>query len=72
MVSPLGNNKYEVIGHYMMQNQAYLSMSYQKMGFRSQVSGQIKINLEDFIDRKYLRFMGDGASYNYLAMLGSN
>ena len=39
------------------------------MGFRSQVSGQIKINLEDEIDRKYLRFMGDGASYNYLAML---
>ncbi|SVB24505.1 uncharacterized protein METZ01_LOCUS177359 [marine metagenome] len=39
------------------------------MGFRSQVSGQLKINLEDAIDRKYLRFMGDGASYNYLAML---
>jgi 3-oxoacyl-[acyl-carrier-protein] synthase-1 len=39
------------------------------MGFRSHVSGQIKINLQDSIDRKFLRFMGDGASYNYLAML---
>jgi 3-oxoacyl-[acyl-carrier-protein] synthase-1 len=39
------------------------------MNFRSHVSGQIKINLQESIDRKFLRFMGDGASYNYLAML---
>ena len=38
------------------------------MGFRSQVSGQIDLNLEETIERKFLRFMGDGASYNYIAM----
>ncbi len=70
VVSPLGNNKNEVTKslHDSKSGIAF-DESYQKMGFRSQVSGQIKINLEDTIDRKYLRFMGDGASYNYLAML---
>jgi len=70
VVSPLGNNKDEVIKSlYDTKSGISFDESYQEMGFRSQVSGQIKINLEDEIDRKYLRFMGDGASYNYLAML---
>ena len=42
--------------------------SQKEMGFRSQVSGQIDLNLEETIERKFLRFMGDGASYNYIAM----
>ena len=33
------------------------------------MSGQIKIDLENSIERKFLRCMGDGASYNYLSML---
>ncbi len=41
---------------------------YAEMGFRSHVHGQPNINLEEAIDRKILRFMGDGAAYNYLAM----
>ena len=70
VVSPLGNNKDEVTKSlYDTKSGISFDKSYQEMGFRSQVSGQIKINLEDEIDRKYLRFMGDGASYNYLAML---
>ena len=70
VVSPLGNNKDEVTKSlYDTKSGISFDESYQEMGFRSQVSGQIKINLEDEIDRKYLRFMGDGASYNYLAML---
>jgi len=70
VVSPLGNNKDEVTKSlYNTKSGISFDESYQEMGFRSQVSGQIKINLEDEIDRKYLRFMGDGASYNYLAML---
>ena len=69
IVSPLGNNKDEVTRSlYDTKSGISFDESYQKMGFRSQVSGQIKIALEDTIDRKYLRFMGDGASYNYLAM----
>ena len=70
VVSPIGNNKDEVTKS-LRETKSGISFdeSYEKMGFRSHVSGQIKINLEDVVDRKYLRFMGDGASYNYLAML---
>ena len=32
------------------------------------VHGKPNINLEDKIDRRILRFMGDGAAYNYIAM----
>jgi 3-oxoacyl-[acyl-carrier-protein] synthase-1 len=41
---------------------------YAEMGFRSHVHGQPNINLEEKIDRKLLRFMGDGAAYNYISM----
>ena len=41
---------------------------YAELGFRSQIHGTVKINLEDHIDRKQMRFMGDGAAYAVLAM----
>jgi 3-oxoacyl-[acyl-carrier-protein] synthase I len=41
---------------------------YAEMGFRSHVHGMPQINLEEAIDRKIMRFMGEGAAYNYLAM----
>src|SRR3984957_17495581 len=41
---------------------------YAEMGFRSHVHGAPNINLEEAIDRKVMRFMGDGAAYNYLSM----
>ncbi len=41
---------------------------YRDMGFRSQVSGSINLNLSELIDRKILRFMGDAAAFTYLAM----
>ncbi|NQY81931.1 MAG: beta-ketoacyl-ACP synthase I [Alphaproteobacteria bacterium] len=42
--------------------------SFAEVGMRSQVSGQIGIKLKDHIDKKILRFMGDGAAFAYLAM----
>jgi len=42
--------------------------SYQEQGFRSQVSGSIDVNLQERIDRKVLRFMGNAAAYAYLSM----
>ena len=42
--------------------------SYAEQGFRSQISGSVDIDLSDFIDRKQLRFMGDAAGFNYVAM----
>jgi len=44
------------------------SEEYEFHGFRSQVHGMPKINLSDHIDKRQLRFMGDGAAYNYIAM----
>ena len=44
------------------------SEEYESHGFRSQVHGMPKINLSDHIDKRQLRFMGDGAAYNYIAM----
>jgi len=41
---------------------------YADMGFRSHIAGSIDINFKDYIDRKVLRFMGDAAAYNYIAM----
>ena len=42
--------------------------SYQAHGFRSQVSGSVDIDFEQFIDRKTLRFMGNAAAYAFIAM----
>ncbi|MCB1682810.1 MAG: beta-ketoacyl-ACP synthase I [Alphaproteobacteria bacterium] len=41
---------------------------YEVMGFRSQIHGKPDIVLEDHIDKRLFRFMGDGAAYNHLAM----
>ena len=69
IVSSLGNNKDEVKSSlYNASSGISFDQSQKEMGFRSQVSGQIDLNLEETIERKFLRFMGDGASYNYIAM----
>ena len=41
---------------------------YQEIGMRSQIAGTPDIQLDDFIDRKPRRFMGDAAAYAYVAM----
>jgi 3-oxoacyl-[acyl-carrier-protein] synthase-1 len=41
---------------------------YAEMGLRSQVSGSVNLNLEELIDRKVYRFMGDAAAFAYLSM----
>ena len=69
IVSCIGNTQKEVT--YNLQNLIsgiIEAPEYQEFGFRSLVHGKPKINLTDIIDRKILRFMGDGAGYNYIAM----
>jgi len=44
------------------------SHEYEELKFRSHVHGALDIDLDATIDRKIKRFMGDSASYNYLAM----
>ena len=41
---------------------------YSELGFRSQVKGAVDIDLAEHIDRKQMRFMGEGAAYAVVAM----
>ena len=69
IVSSIGNDKEEVAQSLKVgRSGIVLADEYKEMGFRSHVHGSLKINPEDRIDRKLLRFMGDGAAYNYIAM----
>jgi 3-oxoacyl-[acyl-carrier-protein] synthase-1 len=69
IVSSLGNNKLEVV-ESLREGRSGIAFSeeYQSLGFRSHVHGPIGIALEDLVDRKARRFMGDGAAFNYVAM----
>lgn len=69
IVSSIGNNVETVKNSLMNQKSGIVSSDiYKEMGFRSQIHGEVKINLEDHIDKKQLRFMGAGAAYSVLAM----
>ncbi|NQV56200.1 MAG: beta-ketoacyl-ACP synthase I [Rhodospirillales bacterium] len=70
IISSIGNNKAEVVAS-LRDGKSGISFSqeYCDMGFRSHVYGAPNIDLDDKIDRKLRRFMGDGAAYNYLAMV---
>jgi 3-oxoacyl-[acyl-carrier-protein] synthase-1 len=69
IVSSIGNNKNEVL-NALKNNQSGIEFvpEYQELGFRSQVHGSIKLDIDSLIDRKWKRFMGDGAAFNYIAM----
>ncbi len=69
IVSCIGNGKDEVLGSLRRGHSGItFSEEYRDMGFRSHVHGKPKIDLSAAIDRRWLRFMGDGAAYNYIAM----
>ena len=69
IVSSIGNNVEAVKKSLINQKSGIVSSEiYKEMGFRSQIHGDIKINLEDHIDKKQLRFMGAGAAYAVLSM----
>lgn len=69
IVSSIGNNRDEVVESLKLGKSGIVHADvYQEMGFRSQIHGEVKIDLNEFIDRKIKRFMGDGAAYNYIAM----
>lgn len=69
IVSSIGNNTQEVAASLREAKSGIVAeQTYTDMGFRSQVAGTLKIDLEEVLDRKTRRFMGDGAAYAYLAM----
>ena len=69
IVSCIGNDAGEVRDS-LLEARSGISISeeYRDMGFRSHVHGKPDVDLAEAIDRRQLRFMGDGAAYNYIAM----
>jgi 3-oxoacyl-[acyl-carrier-protein] synthase-1 len=69
IVSCLGNNQAEVYDSLVNTRSGIgFSEEYKKYNFKSQICGTPKIKVEDHIDRKIIRFMGEGSAYNYIAM----
>lgn len=69
IVSPIGNNAGEVVESLRAGRSGIVFCEeYAERGFRSHVHGAPVIDLDDHIDRKLRRFMGDGSAYNYVAM----
>jgi len=69
IISCIGNDQNEVTQSLKDGKSGIIfSPKYAEMGFRTHVHGQPNINLAEKIDRRLLRFMGEGAAYNYLAM----
>ena len=69
IVSCIGNDQESVLAS-LKAGKSGISFSpeYAEIGFRSQVHGKPQIDLTASIDKRLLRFMGDGAAYNHLAM----
>ena len=69
IISPVGNSPAEVEASLRAGRSGIVfAEDYAEHGFRSRVKGQPNIVLEDHIDKRDLRFMGDGAAYNFIAM----
>ncbi|HEX6958743.1 MAG TPA: beta-ketoacyl-ACP synthase I [Ferrovibrio sp.] len=69
ITSSIGNNADEVADSLKAGRSGIVfAEDYARLGFRCQVHGTVKIDLDAAIDRRQRRFMGDGAAYAYLAM----
>ena len=69
VVSSIGNNAAEVTTSLKAGKSGIEFVpQYRELGFRSQVAGTLKLNVEELVDRRLMRFMGNGAAYAYLAM----
>src|SRR6201987_6222991 len=69
IVSSIGNNTEEVLS---MLHEAKSGISFaekqKELGFRSQVYGSPTVNAAEMIDRRAMRFLGEGAAWNHIAM----
>jgi 3-oxoacyl-[acyl-carrier-protein] synthase-1 len=69
IVSSIGSNAQEVLAS-LREGKSGISFApdYAEHGFRSQVHGMPNVDIRELIDKRQLRFMGDGAAYNYISM----
>ena len=69
IVSSIGNNVDEVTSALRRGKSGIcFAPDYAEHGFRSQIHGLPKIDVAERIDKRQLRFMGEGAAYNFIAM----
>ncbi len=69
IVSSIGNNKEEVRESLKAgKSGIVVAEDYIKLGMRSRIHGNIKLDPKEHIDRKIYRFMGDAAAFTYIAM----
>ena len=69
VVSSIGNNAEEVLASLKAGKSGITANEDMKEhGFRSQIAGNIKLDVADHVDKRTLRFMGPGAAYAYIAM----
>ena len=69
IVSSIGNNSQEVVASLREARSGIVAAEdYTRLGFRSQVHGSLKIDLDAMVDRRARRFQGDGAAYAWIAM----
>lgn len=69
IVSCLGNDKETVVDALRGGRSGIkFKPEYQEIGLKSQIAGQVDINIAEFIAPRPLRFMSDAAAYAYIAM----
>ena len=69
VVSSIGNNAQEVLASLKAGKSGITANAdMAERGFRSQIAGNVKLDVADHVDKRTLRFMGPGAAYAYIAM----
>src|SRR5438128_3108823 len=69
IVSSIGNNTQEVLASlHEAKSGITRAAKYAELGFRSQVQGAPTLDPAGVIDRRAMRFLGEGAAWNHIAM----
>jgi len=69
IVSSIGNNASEVLDSLKAGRSGIrANAAMQEHGFRSQIAGDVKLDITEHVDKRSLRFMGPGAAYAHIAM----
>jgi 3-oxoacyl-[acyl-carrier-protein] synthase-1 len=69
IVSSIGNNTQEVLASLREAKSGIVrAEKYAELGFRCQVHGAPRLDPEEVVDRRAMRFLGGGAAWNHIAM----
>ncbi len=69
IVSSIGNNAEEVLASLRAGKSGITANAdMAERGFRSQIAGNVKLDVAEHVEKRTLRFMGPGAAYAHIAM----